>query len=327
MAPRLPALAGAPRVGVSSCLLGTPVRYDGGHRRNRFLADELAAFVEFVPRCPEAAIGLGTPRTPIRLVANERDAGAAGGGIADVAPRLRAYAQEQAEQLADLCGYVFKSKSPSCGLRRIPYYDTRGLRTGRSGRGLYAERLTAALPWLPVEDEDRLADPVRRDHFLTRIFTLHRFRTAVRARPGARALVAFHTEHKLLLLAHDVAAYRRLGRLVADAGNRPWPPLATAYRDGLMAALARPARIPGHVNVLQHLAGYLRAGLDPGARGELARRIGEFQAGRLPRTAVLRLLHRHFHRHPDPWVARQAYLAPYPAALAAGRAVPPSSRR
>ena len=306
-----------PHLGVSSCLLGEPVRFDGGHKRDRFLTDRLARHVEFVPRCPEMAVGLGTPREPIHLL-RLGDAVTAIGvrSGAEAGERLRAYGREQGARLAGLCGYVFKSKSPSCGIDRVPLYGAGGARTGAHARGLYAEQILAALPWLPVEDEGRLNDPGLRDNFLIRIFTLHRLQRALSPHPTGGALVAFHTDHKFLLLAHNVAAYRRLGRLVARAGAEPPAGLAAAYREELMAALAHPARIPRHVNVLQHLLGYLRGGLDESDRAELLREIEAFRAGHLPWIAVRLLLRHHFRRHPDPFVARQVYLEPYPDELA-----------
>jgi len=307
-----------PRVGVSSCLLGEAVRFDTGHKRDRFLTDRLAQFVEFVPRCPEMAIGLGTPREPIHLVrtSGEMDAHGVRSGHA-VGERLRHYGTEQADALSDLRGYVFKSKSPSCGLHRVTVYDADGKRTPGKARGLYADAITAALPWLPVEEEGRLNDAGLRDNFLIRVFTLDRLlRALFEQEATARALVSFHTDHKYLLLAHNAAAYKRLGQLVARAGCEPLQPLVAAYRDAVMAALSRPARVSRHVNVLQHLLGYLRESLDRSDREELVNAIENFRAGQLPWVAVRVLLRHHFRRHPDGFVDRQVYLEPYPDALA-----------
>lgn len=310
-----------PRLGVSSCLLGEEVRFDKGHKRDRFLTDELAPFVEFVPRCPEVAIGLGTPREPIHVVAGSGATDAVGIRSGDrVGARLRAYGRTQVALLGDLSGYVFKSRSPSCGPARVPLYRPDGRRDTAKTQGLYAHEIAAALPWLPVEDEGRLHDPGLRENFLIRVFTLHRLQRALGERPAAGALVSFHTDHKLLLMAHNVAGYRRLGRLVAGAGREPMPALALRYRDELMHSLAHPARVPHHVNVLQHVVGYLRRPLDAADRAELAQYIEEFRAGRIPWIAVRTLLRHHFRRHPDPYVARQVYFEPYPAALA--RSVP-----
>lgn len=308
-----------PVIGVSSCLMGENVRFDTGHKRDRFLTDRLARFVDCIPRCPEMAIGLGTPREPIHLVGTPAGIDARGVRSANaVGEKLRAYGEEQAAQLHGLSGYLFKAKSPSCGLHRVPVYTGDGQRTNRRGHGLYAERIIAAMPWLPVEDEGRLNDPGLRDNFLVRIFTLDRLQRALFDRnPTSRALVDFHTDHKYLVMAHNVAAYKRLGRLVARAGSEPLDALVPLYRDELMNALSRPARVPRHVNVLQHLMGYLRERLDRGDRAEIADTIERFREGLLPWVAVRMLLNHHFRRNPDPWVTRQVYLAPYPEELAA----------
>ena len=307
-----------PVIGVSSCLMGENVRFDTGHKRDRFLTDRLARFVECVPRCPEMAIGLGTPREPIHLVATETGTDARGvrSGHA-VGDRLRIYGETQAQELRELSGYLFKAKSPSCGLHRVPVYAPDGHRTNRRGHGLYADRIIAAMPWLPVEDEGRLNDAALRDNFLVRIFTLDRLQRAlINERPTPGALVDFHTDHKYLLLAHNAAAYKRLGQLVARAGTEPLDELVPLYRSELMHALSRPAPVPRHVNVLQHLLGYLRDRLDREDRAEIADTIEQFRKGLLPWVAVRMLLRHHFRRHPDDWVKRQVYLEPYPDELA-----------
>ncbi len=308
-----------PVIGVSSCLMGENVRFDTGHKRDRFLTDRLARFVRCIPRCPEMAIGLGTPREPIHLVAAGTDTDARGvrSGHA-VGDRLKAYGDAQAQELQGLSGYLFKAKSPSCGLHRVPVYTEDGHRTNRRCHGLYAERIIAAMPWLPVEDEGRLNDAGLRDNFLIRVFTLDRLQRALLdGHPTPRALVDFHTDHKYLLLAHNAAAYKRLGQLVARAGSEPLDGLVPRYRDELMHALSRPARVPRHVNVLQHLMGYLRDRLDQDDRAEIADTIERFREGLLPWVAVRMLLRHHFRRHPHDWVNRQVYLEPYPDELAA----------
>ncbi|HYW75813.1 MAG TPA: DUF523 and DUF1722 domain-containing protein [Gammaproteobacteria bacterium] len=314
-----PRVWNVPTIGVSSCLMGENVRFDTGHKRDRFVTDRLARFVECIPRCPEMAIGLGTPREPIHLVAAGTgiDAHGVRSGHA-VGKRLRAYGEAQAKELHGLSGYLFKAKSPSCGLHRVPIYTADGQRTNRRGHGLYADRVIAAMPWLPVEDEGRLNDAGLRDNFLVRIFTLDRLQRALMNKPPVpRELVDFHTDHKYLVMAHNVAAYKRLGRLVARAGTQPLDELVPRYRDELMQALSRPARIPHHVNVLQHLMGYLRDQLDREDRAEIADTIEQFREGLLPWVAVRMLLRHHFRRHPDEWVNRQVYLEPYPDELAA----------
>lgn len=308
-----------PTIGVSSCLMGEEVRFDTGHKRDRYLTDHLARFVDCVPRCPEMAIGLGTPREPIHLVqaAGVPDARGVRSGN-PVGERLREYGDRQASELRGLSGYLFKAKSPSCGLHRVPVYTAGGQRSNDRAHGLYAERIIAAMPWLPVEDEGRLNDAGLRENFLVRVFTLDRLRRALIDVPATpRALVDFHTDHKYLVLAHNAAAYKRLGQLVAAAGSEPLDALVPRYRDELMAALSRPARIPRHVNVLQHLLGYLREGLDREDRAEVVDTIEQFRLGHLPWAAARTLLRHHLRRNPNEWANRQVYLEPYPDELAA----------
>lgn len=307
-----------PAIGVSSCLMGEHVRFDSGHKRDRYLTDVLAQFVTCVPRCPEMGIGLGTPREPIHLVdaGGTTDAWGVRSGWA-VGDRLREYGDRQVRELEGISGYLFKSKSPSCGLHRIPLYTAEGRRTHRKAHGLYAQQFISAMPWLPVEDEGRLNDAGLRDNFLVRVYTLDRLqRTLLRPRPTAGALVDFHTDHKYLLLAHNPAAYKRLGQLVAQAGTKPLDELVLQYRDELMDALSRPSRIPLHVNVLQHLLGYLSDRLDRDDRAELVGAIEAFRTGNLPWVAVRMLMRHHFRRHPHDFINRQVYLAPYPDELA-----------
>ena len=308
-----------PTIGVSSCLMGENVRFDSGHKRDRYVTEVLARFVDCVPRCPEMAIGLGTPREPIHLVDVEGDIDARGvRSNRAVGDRLRDYGDRQVRELEGISGYLFKSKSPSCGLHRIPHYTVDGQRTHRKSHGLYAQRFISSMPWLPVEDEGRLNDAGLRDNFLIRVFTLDRLqRTLLSSPPSADALIDFHTAHKYLLLAHNPEAYKRLGRLVARAGTEPLDDLVIQYRDALMQALSRPSRVPLNVNVLQHLLGFLRDRLDSEDRAELVNSIEAFRARKLPWVAVRMLMRHHFRRHPHDFINRQVYLEPYPDELAA----------
>ena len=222
-----------PRVDVSSCLLGAEVRFNGGHKRHRFLADELGPRVDWVPCCPEVSIGLGTPREPIRLTANGRLVNRS--GTADHTAAMAAL------PLPDgLDGYVFKAKSPSCGIRAIPRYGADGASVDHSGRGLYADRVLRAFPLLAVEDEGRLNDAALREAFVERIFAAARLRCFLGGAWTAGELVAFHARHTLQLLAHDPERYRAAGRVVAAAGTVPRMITAAAYRDLFLAALASP---------------------------------------------------------------------------------------
>jgi uncharacterized protein YbgA (DUF1722 family)/uncharacterized protein YbbK (DUF523 family) len=308
--------AGKLRLGVSACLLGNEVRYDGSHKRHPFLTDLLGPFVEWVAVCPEVEAGFGTPREPMHLVR-------AGGAVRlvtvrtrqDVTTPLQKAVDARLRQLAalHLDGYVLKKDSPSCGLFRVKVYGTSGAAV-REGRGLFATGLADAQPLLPLEEEGRLADPTLREAFIERVFAYRRLRD-LRARPvRARDLMAFHACHKLLLLAHAPASYARLGRLVASAKGRVGGALLDEYAAGFMQALAVPATRGRHVNVLQHMAGYFDAA-DVGSRGELASTIADYGRGLVPLVVPLTLIAHHARRHDVRYLLDQVYLQPHPKEL------------
>ena len=230
------------RVGISSCLMGAEVRFDGGHKRDTYINTTLSRYFEFVPVCPEVAIGLATPREPIRLVQIDHEVRVRGVRTPelDVTQPLREYAREMATHLGDIHGYIFKRGSPSCGMERVKIYAERGMPTKR-GTGAYAEVFMAQRPLLPCEEEGRLGDPVLRENFIVRVFVYYRWRRLVASGLTPGGLVAFHTQHKFLLLAHSQRAYRRMGRLVASAGTMAMAELADRYVVELMATLARRA--------------------------------------------------------------------------------------
>jgi uncharacterized protein YbgA (DUF1722 family)/uncharacterized protein YbbK (DUF523 family) len=293
--------------------LGEPVRYDGGHKHDLYITETLGHFFEFVPVCPEVAIGLGVPRPPIHLVGNPQSPRAVGvhDPTFDVTDRLSAYGKHQARKLTGLSGYIFKSQSPSCGLAGVPVY---GGARGRSGRGRYAAALLAQLPLLPVEEEDGLGDPRRRENFIECVFAYHRWQELERQGLTAARLADFHAAHEFALMAHDGAAYRRLGRLVAKTG-RGLQPLAHEYIGAFMQAFRRPATRARHAVVLRHLTGYLKKHLDTGDKAELLESIDQYRLGQTPRIVPVTLLRHYFRRFPDSYVRRQTYLAPQLAEL------------
>jgi len=309
------------RLGVSACLLGERVRYDGGHKRDAFLTDVLGPFVEWVPVCPEVEIGLGTPRDTIRLVGPpaaprlvvERTG-------ADLTGRMARFAEAKLAELEGLDGYVFKRASPTCGLFRVRIHDEAGGLRG-AGRGLYAATVTRRLPLLPVEEEGRLTDAAIRENFIERVFAAARWRAFTASRPRAGDLVAFHTAQKLAVLAHSPAHYARLGRLVADAGRRPGrgrsprPGVLDEYGALLMEALAVRATRARQVNVLQHVAGYFKRDLEPGDRHELGGVIDEYRRGLVPLVVPLTLVRHHVRRFGVAYLAEQVYLNPHPKEL------------
>jgi len=304
------------RIGISACLLGAKVRFDGGHKHDRFISDSLGRYFEFVPFCPEVAIGMGTPREPIRLVGAADRPRAVGtrNPHLDVTQPLRDYGRRVVPELDGLCGFIFKRGSPSCGMERVRVYNDRGM-PEVTGRGLFAAELMRAHPLLPVEEEGRLNDPVLRENFITRVFVFARWRSLQAAGLTRAALLAFHTRHKLLVLAHSTAGYRELGRMLARLDAQPLAALAARYFVRLMQLLQQHATRKRHANVLQHLLGYLRRHADSVHRADLAQAIDSYRRGEYPLVVPLRLLQHHFRRHPHPWVSLQVYLDPYPDEL------------
>ena len=306
-----------PRIilGVSSCLLGEKVRYNGDHKRDRYLTDVLSRFFDFRPYCPEVAIGLGVPRPTLRL---EAAAGAPRAVVQnperrDVTEDLSRYGRDVAAAARDISGYILKSRSPSCGMERVKVYDLNGSPSA-AGAGVYARALMQARPLLPVEEDGRLNDPDLRDNFLERVFVFARWQELTCGQVRVRDLVRFHTRHKYLIMAHDQQAMRALGRLVAGAADA-LPRTLDDYIAQLMRALKKPASRPAQTNVLQHVAGFLRDGLDAADREELRRAIEDYRTGELPVIAPLTLIRHHLRRRPDDFLEQQHFLEQQPAAV------------
>jgi uncharacterized protein YbgA (DUF1722 family)/uncharacterized protein YbbK (DUF523 family) len=309
-----------PRVGVSSCLLGEEVRFNGGHKRYRFLTDELGPHVDWVPFCPEVSIGLGTPREPIRLTTDGRLVNR--DGTADHTEAMAALPLPVSDSTGPgIDGYVFKAKSPSCGIRAIPKYAEDGTAGDHGGRGLYAARVLSAFPLLAAEDEGRLNDPGLREAFTERIFAAARLRALLNDEWTAGDLVAFHARHKLQLLAHDPARYRAAGTGVAGAGTKPRSVISLAYSDLFLAALASPATAGRNANALQHA--YSRIGRELGRpqRADLLARIEACRRGEEPLSVPVALLAHYASGGNFPWLAEQTYLSPFPAGLRLRHAV------
>lgn len=307
----------AVRIGVSSCLLGEEVRFDGGHKRDQYVTGILGRYMQWVPVCPELELGLGVPREALRLVGDPE------------APRLvtvktnvdhtdgmLAWARARIDALEDMSldGYILKSKSPSCGMERVRVYTEAGI-PSRSGPGLYARVLMEALPLLVVEEEGRLNDPRLRENFIVRVFAHHRWRQLTRTRLGPGGLVAFHARHKLLLMAHSEPHLRALGRLVARARAERPSELARRYAEDFFAALRVKATRRTHTNVLQHIAGHFRKRLDRRDRAELHAMIADYRAGLVPLVVPLTLLKHHIGRLELGYLRDQIYLEPHPREL------------
>jgi len=305
------------RIGISSCLLGSEVRFDGGHKRDPFLTDLFGRFVEWVPVCPEVEAGFGTPREAMRLVRVRGDVRLITVKTArDVTARLDGYAKRRVVELGseDLSGYVLKKDSPSCGLERVKVYDAHDV-PARTGRGRFASMLIERYPDLPVEEEGRLSDPRLRENFIERVFAYWRLRGLFAGRWNLGALVGFHTAHKLTLMAHSPTAYQQLGRLVARGRSLSAKELERRYRTAFMAALAVMATPRRHANALQHAAGYFKDRLDRESRAELLATIDEYRRELVPLIVPMTLLRHHVRKHDVSYLAGQLYLEPHPKEL------------
>ena len=305
------------RIGVSACLLGQPVRYDGGHKRDRFLTEVLAPFVEWVPVCPEVEVGMGVPRETVRLVrrgAEVRMVAEKSG--ADHTDAMHAWAVRRVRQLEALAlsGYILKKSSPSCGMERVRVYDGKGM-PSRTGRGLFADELIARFTNLPIEEEGRLNDAGLRENFVERVFAYRRLRSFFGAPWRRRDLIEFHEVHKLQLMAHSPARYRELGRLVADCKRQKPEKLREKYEAAFMDALLQKATARRNVNVLQHIVGYISASLDGAGRAEVHRLIDDYGKGLVPLVVPLTLLRHYVRVFAIDYLARQLYLEPHPKEL------------
>ena len=305
------------RIGISSCLLGESVRFDGNHKRDAFAVDTLGVFVTFVPVCPEVELGMGVPRETIRLLS-------IGGGVRLVAPgsgtdhtdAMRAFATERVTCLAGvgLSGYILKKDSPSCGMERVRLYDETG-DAERTGRGMFAAELLDRLPDLPIEEEGRLHDPLLRENFVERVFAYARIRRALAPGYTVGDLVRLHTREKLTLLAHEPATYQSLGRLVAAAKSMDRAELAERYLHTSMTAMRVVATRGRHTNVLQHMAGYFKDLITAPARAELKDVIEDYRRGLLPLIVPITLVKHHVRMHDVEYLADQHYLTPHPKEL------------
>jgi uncharacterized protein YbgA (DUF1722 family)/uncharacterized protein YbbK (DUF523 family) len=305
------------RIGISSCLLGEKVRFDGGHKRDVFIVGTLGQFFQWIPVCPEFEMGLGTPRESLRLAGTpERPQLFAPRLQRDHTEAMQRYAAERLEALAPLGlhGYILKKDSPSCGMERVRVYESDGT-VKRSGRGLFAAALMQRFPLLPVEEEGRLQDMRLRENFIERVFAAYRWQELLGTGATPQDLVRFHTQHKLTLLAHSRPHYQTLGRLVAQAGTIPVAMRVQRYGATFMDALKVKATPKKHANVLYHLLGYLKTFLDAEDRAEIVDSIEAYRTGLVPLVVPLTLFKHHFRRHLVPWVDEQTYLQPYPAEL------------
>ena len=302
------------KVGISSCLLGDEVRYNGGHKHSSLCTRDLSAYFEFMSVCPEVSIGLGVPRKPIRLVGNPDDPDIVGVDNPEhnVTQDMKDFSREKVKDLADLSGYIFIKGSPSCGLFRVKVYNDKGFPQEEMGRGVYARAVTDTYPLLPVEESGRLVDAVLRENFITWVFAYDNFKALKKTGLSAKKLIDFHSSYKYTLMAHDPQSYSGLGRMLADIGKQDLDSLAEKYFIALMASLEKKANRKSNTNVLMHLQGYLKNDLGPREKESLGKFIDQYRKGIVPLIVPVTLLRNYFHSYPNDYIARQSFLQPYP---------------
>lgn len=305
------------RLGISSCLLGEQVRYDGGHKLDRYLVNTLGEYVDWVPVCPEVEVGLTTPREALRLV--EKDDGPhlvfqKSGG--DITEKMLTWAGQRVRELEkeNLSGFIFKNRSPSSGMERVKLYDRNGV-PRKTGVGLFASAFMEHFPLLPVEEDGRLHDPHLRENFIECIFAFQRWRQDVLAQPTVAALVAFHSCHKLLLMAHSPEIYRQTGKLVASAGKGTLDTVLEEYQVLLLKGMRTRATRKKHLNVLQHLLGYFKKQLSADEKQEALELFNRYVSGTVPLVVPMTLISHFVRKYQQTYLLEQLYLNPHPVEL------------
>ncbi len=305
------------RLGVSTCLLGEKVRYDGGHKLDHFLTDTLGRYVEYIPVCPEVECGFGIPREPFRLVGDPKNPRLVTTRTnQDLTERMIQWARKRVKELEkeDLWGYIFKSGSPSSGMERVKVYDQNGL-PAKVGVGIFARVFMEHFHLLPVEDEGRLNDPLLRENFIERIFTLKRWRETLAQKQNLGILVTFHTSHKLLILSHRQEHHRAMEKLVAQGKEILLKTLYDNYQTLLMEALQRKTTTKKNTNVLQHMMGYFKEQLSADEKQELLEVIDQFRQGYFPLLVPITLMNHYVRKYNQPYLKEQYYLNPHPLEL------------
>lgn len=307
-------MSSRPLIGVSSCLMGNSVRFDGGHKRARLITDVLANHMDIKTICPEMGIGLGTPRPAIRLqeVSGKIRLVASKDNNLDYTEAMSSYSSLATDSLSSLDGFIFKKGSPSCGAFRVPVVIHEEGHRQHDGTGIFAGIFMERYPWIPVEEEGRLNDTDLRQNFLERIYALHRWNTIPDAEENFSEFINFHARHKLMLMAREQVQYQRLGRWVAETTPETLRARRQIYIQEFMKVMEKKITKGKHVNVLMHVMGYLKKNISSMDKKELLDHFESFRNDYLPLTALLLLLKHHFRKHPVPYIADQYYLEPFP---------------
>lgn len=305
------------KIGVSQCLLGENVRWNGGHARSRFITDTLSHYVNFVPVCPEVEAGFPVPRETFRLVGDpENPRLITTRTKVDHTEKMVRWAHQRVENLEseNLCGFIFKKDSPNSGLLRVKVYNDKGMPV-KKGVGLFARAFTEKFPRIPVEEEGRLNDPNLRENFIEQIFTLKRWRETLKRNKSVGNLVDFHTRHKLLILSHSQTHYRALGKLVAQGKSLPMETLYDHYEQQLLESLNLKATVKKNSNVLLHLLGYFKKELSSDEKQEVLEIIDRYREGTVPLVVPITLINHFVRKYQQPYLLQQVYLNPHPLEL------------
>lgn len=305
------------KLGVSACLLGEKVRHDGGHRQDAYVVGVLSQYFDWVPVCPEVEVGMGVPREPVRLVGSAEQSRLVGRTSGqDWTGRMEAYSQKRLDELAkeNLSGFIFKSRSPSSGAFRVKIYNAKGNVAGY-GSGKFAGAFMRRFPLVPVEEEGRLHDPGLRENFIERVFSYQRLQRLFAGSFSRAEVIAFHTDQKLLLMAHSPQHYQVLGRKVATLRDQNARLFAQEYTAAFMAALAKPATPARHENVLLHILGYFKPFLTPEEKNELLQIIADYKQQLVPLVVPMTLITHYVRKYRVAWLERQYYLQPHPKEL------------
>lgn len=303
-------------LGISACLMGEQVRHNGSHKKDAYITGTLSQYFEFTTFCPEVGIGLGTPRPAIRLIASDKGVRAVGSrdSSLDVTDKLVSYSRSVFDQIATFSGFILKRASPSCGMERVKVYNQKNM-PSPVGSGLFAAEVMKQFPLLPIEEEGRLGDPNLRENFIQRVFIYHRWRTEYAASITVQKLTEFHARHKLIFMSHDQNLSRQLGKIAASANPENLESVASDYIALVMKTLKIVATRKNHVNVLQHIQGYLKKQLAADDKKELVDVIAQYHQGDVPLIVPLTLFSHHFRKSPNAYIEQSWYLRPYPAEL------------
>lgn len=306
------------QVGISACLLGKQVRFDGGHKYQAFVDKALSPYFSFKSICPEMAIGMGAPRPAIRQIAKDDLIFIQGSQQTDldVTSPLTEFSHQQASQLSGLSGYIVCAKSPTCGMERVKVYNEQGQTIHNKGVGIFTQALKEANPLLPIEESGRLNDPVLRENFINRVFAYHEWQSLMAKGLTAHSLLEFHARYKYLLMASSVDVYRQLGPMLANLKPESLESIASEYIQLFMKALTQRASRRSHTNVLLHLQGYFKKQMDSAERQALASTIHSYRMGLLPLLAPMTLIKHLLVKFPNEYLAQQKYLNPHPESLA-----------